>query len=199
MPAKPVSRLKSGRARSTRYLIPFDRANWPPTTKVRKKTTARGCPRRASTMQAMIARRMTPRVPPNSLTWRMKSLDADVACSAPKRAKRTSSESTPNFVRIMASRTPMPTAPKATIAVAVIRATPVSVFGLKWWRRWPASPGWRVTSLAIVLADTCGSCALGQRDASSATAPPTTTPAPMVSRMITGDDYPMCRGVCVVA
>ena len=60
MPAKPVSRLKSGRARSTRYLIPFDRANWPPTTKVRKKTTARGCPRRASTMQAMIARRMTP-------------------------------------------------------------------------------------------------------------------------------------------
>ena len=113
MPAKPVSRLKSGRARSTRYLIPFDSANWPATTSVRNMTTARAWPRRLSMAQATRAMRITPRVPPSSLRWRRKSVDTAVACSAPKRAKRTSTDCRPNLVRIIASSTPMPTAAAA--------------------------------------------------------------------------------------
>ena len=80
----------------------------------------------------------------------------------------------------------MPTAAAPTTAVAMISARPVSVLGLKWWRRCPARPGCRTTSVTIVSLETCGLWVDGQREARSATTPPTTTPAPTVNRNTIG-------------
>ena len=108
----------------------------------------------------------------------MMSTEYDVACSAPYRAMRWSHEAKPALVRIIANRMPMPTAAPDTVATATDSATPVSVRGSKWRRRWSASLGCTSTSWTIVVAAMDGASIWGHRRASRPMTPPTSAPAP---------------------
>ena len=70
VPAKPGEPAEVGAGGSTTYLMPFDSANCPPTTSVMNKKIARVGRRTYSTMLATTAIKMTPRVPPISLSMR---------------------------------------------------------------------------------------------------------------------------------
>ena len=81
--------------------MPFDNANWPPTTSVRNSGSDLVGRRRYSTTHTTAAKSTTPLVPPNWLKARRTSVEVGGSCSAPNRAKRMSHDARPKWVRII--------------------------------------------------------------------------------------------------